>query len=187
MAVSSSPVMEQDQLLIEEARKGNREAFNQIVLTNYQGVVNVIYRMTGSLTLAEDTAQETFIRVWQKLHLYKPTGAFRSWLYRIATNAALDALRKEQDTLEISSLPLASNSPGIEQSIESREQATTVQTAILALPPASRSVLILREYEGLSYQEIADALDIPLGTVMSRLSYARNALKKSLSVHLEAA
>lgn len=187
MAVSSPPVMEKEQHLIEQARQGNREAFNQIVLTNYQGVVNVIYRMSGSLTLAEDTAQETFIRVWQKLHLFKPTGSFRSWLYRIATNAALDAIRKEQDTQEINSLPLASKAPGVEQTIEIREQAATVQEAVLALPTASRSVLILREYEGLSYQEISEALDIPLGTVMSRLSYARSALKKVLSVQLEAA
>ena len=71
--------------------------------------------------------------------------------------------------------------------VETNALKLLFQTAILALPPASRSVLILREYEGLSYQEIADALDIPLGTVMSRLSYARNALKKSLSIHLEAA
>jgi RNA polymerase sigma-70 factor (ECF subfamily) len=187
LIVSSAPNTEQTYTLIEQAKNGNREAFNQIVLSNYQGVINVIYRLSGSMPLAEDVAQETFIRVWQKLHTYQPTGSFRSWLYRIATNAGLDALRREQDTQEIASLPLASNNPSVEQVVERQEQAALVREAILSLPTASRSVLILREYEGLSYQEISDALDIPLGTVMSRLNYARNALKKILSTQLEVA
>lgn len=178
---------EQTQPLIEAAKQGDREAFNQIVLSHYQGVINVIYRMSGRMTLAEDIAQETFIRVWQKLHTYKPTGSFRSWVYRIATNAALDAIRRERDETEIDSLPLASKEPGVEQSMVAQERAEMVQEAVLSLPAASRGVLILREYEGLSYQEISEALDIPLGTVMSRLSYARNALKKALTAELEVA
>jgi RNA polymerase sigma-70 factor (ECF subfamily) len=187
VVVTSAPTREQTYSLIESAKFGDRDAFNQIVLSHYQGVINVIYRMSGSMPLAEDIAQETFIRVWQKLHTYKPTGSFRSWVYRIATNAALDALRKERDTQEIDSLPLASKEPGVEQSLVTQERAEMVREAVLALPAASRSVLILREYEGLSYQEISDALDIPIGTVMSRLNYARNALKKSLAAELEAA
>ena len=187
MIVSSAPTREQTYNLIEAAKQGDREAFNQIVLSHYQGVVNVVYRMSGRMSLAEDIAQETFIKVWQKLHTYKPTGSFRSWVYRIATNAALDAIRKERDTTEIDDLPLASKEPGVEQSMVTQEQAEMVREAVLSLPAASRSVLILREYEGLSYQEISDTLDIPLGTVMSRLNYARSALKKTLTAELEAA
>lgn len=187
MIVSSAPTREQTHSLVEAAQQGDRDAFNQIVLSHYQGVVNVIYRMSGRMHLAEDIAQETFIRVWQKLHTYKPTGSFRSWVYRIATNAALDAIRKERDTQEIDSLPLADGRPGVEQSMVTRQQAEMVREAVLSLPAASRSVLVLREYEGLSYQEISDALDIPLGTVMSRLNYARSVLKKTLAAEMEAA
>jgi len=107
-------------------------------------------------------------------------------VYRIATNVALDALRRERETVDIDALPLAAADAGPEATMEGTERGERVQQAVLALPPASRAVLVLREYEGLSYREIADTLDIPIGTVMSRLNYARNRLRKSLAPYLEA-
>ena len=107
-------------------------------------------------------------------------------MYRIATNAALDVLRREQETVDIDALPLAASNKGPEATVEGKERSEQVRQAVLTLPPASRAALVLREYEALSYQEIADALDIPIGTVMSRLNYARNQLRKMLSPHLEA-
>jgi RNA polymerase sigma-70 factor (ECF subfamily) len=171
--------------LIEKARHGNREAFEELVLMHFQGVVNVVYRFSGDLLLAEDTAQETFIRAWSKLHTYRPVGSFRGWLYRIATNAALDVLRRRRDELSIDELTLPARGNDVEQTIIHQQQAQMVQQAVLELPAASRTVLVLREYEGFSYQEIADSLEIPLGTVMSRLAYAREALKKKLFRQME--
>lgn len=166
--------------LIEAARLGNRDAFGELVLMHYQGVINVVYRLSGEMQLAEDMAQETFIRVWTKLHTYRPTGSFRSWIYRIATNAALDVLRRRKEEVDIDTLPLTANGVGVEHNLIQAQQAEVVRQAVLNLPAASRSVLVLREYEGLSYQEIANSLEIPLGTVMSRLAYAREKLKQAL-------
>jgi RNA polymerase sigma-70 factor (ECF subfamily) len=172
--------------LIAQAQDGDRHAFGELVRLHREGVVNVIYRMCGDPSLAEDAAQEAFIRAWQHLPNYRPRAPFRNWVYRIATNVALDVLRRQRETVDIDLLPLRSTTPGPEASVEGRERADQVRQAVLGLPPASRAALVLREYEGLSYREIADTLDIPIGTVMSRLSYARNHLREALAPYLEA-
>jgi RNA polymerase sigma-70 factor (ECF subfamily) len=141
--------------------------------------------MCGDANLAEDAAQEAFIRAWKHLPGYRPRSPFRNWVYRIATNAALDVLRRERETVDIDEMPLASPDGGPEATAEGRERGEQVRQAVLELPPASRAALVLREYEGLSYQEIADTLDVPIGTVMSRLSYARGKLRESLAPYLE--
>ena len=167
--------------LIALAQGGDRRAFGKLVLQHRKGVVNVAYRMCGDTHLAEDMAQEAFIRAWQKLTSYKPRSPFRNWLYRIVTNATLDALRRERETVDIDAYPLAGPGKGLEASIEARDRAELVQRAVLALPFSSRGVLVLREYEGLSYKEISETLDIPIGTVMSRLNYARQRLSADLA------
>ncbi len=146
----------------------------------------MVYRMCGDANLAEDAAQEAFIRAWKHLPNYQPRSPFRNWLYRIATNAARDTLRRERETVDVDDLPLAAPSVGPEEAVERTERGERVQQAVLALPEASRTVLVLREYEGLSYKEIADTLNIPIGTVMSRLNYARKRLRESLAPYLEA-
>ena len=110
--------------------------------------------------------------------------SFRNWLYRIAVNAALDSLRRQRRTIDadLESLPIADPQDGPEDELLKRERTTLVRTAILSLSEASRAALVLREYGGLSYAEIALALDIPLGTVMSRLSFARKQLKEALEI-----
>jgi RNA polymerase sigma-70 factor (ECF subfamily) len=143
--------------------------------------------MCGDVELAEDAAQDAFIKAWQNLHRYQPKAPFRNWVYRIATNAALDLLRRKRKTVDIDLIPMKSSSPSPEVAAEKTERAAFIKNAVLDLPPASRSVLILREYEGLSYREIADTLNIPLGTVMSRLNYARKQLRQSLAILQEAA
>lgn len=138
--------------------------------------------MCGDAGAADDAAQETFIRAWTNLSAFRPGTSLRNWLYRIAVNAALDSLRREPqvafaglDTLAIAE-PLA----GPEELYLQKERALMVQHAILSLAETSRAILVLREYGGLSYQEISTTLDIPLGTVMSRLNYARDRLKELL-------
>jgi len=175
-----------EQALISQAQSGDRPAFSELVRRHRQGVVNVVYRMCADVSLAEEAAQEAFIRTWQNLQRYNPHFAFRSWLYRIALNVALDTLRSEQQTRSLADLPLdehpqAPDSSDPEVALERKERATQVRQAVLALPPASRAVLILREYEGMSYHEISTALDIPVGTVMSRLNYARSQVRLALS------
>jgi len=180
------PAASHEEILVTRAKQGDRRAFAELVGTHYPGVIQVVYHLCGDAHVAQDAAQETFLRAWQHLPAYRPQGSLRSWLYRIAVNAALDMLRREAklDPQDIDALPLADREPGPEASFLAGEQAALVKQAVNALPPASRAVLVLREYQGLSYQEIAAALDIPLGTVMSRLNYARSQLRTRLEPQL---
>jgi RNA polymerase sigma-70 factor (ECF subfamily) len=172
--------------LICLAQNGDREAFCELVRRFRVGVIDVVYRMCGNSDVAEDAAQQTFLSAWRSLGSFRPQTSFRSWLYRIAINAAVDILRREQPAVDIELLPLAAPGNGLQAQVERRERAQRVRQAVLALPEAGRAVLILREYQNLSYAEIAAALDIPIGTVMSRLNYARQLLAERLKRELEA-
>ncbi len=184
--VVADPTLEETRL-VSQAQGGDREAFCELVRRYRLQAVDVVYRMCGDSALAEDAAQMAFIRAWQHLASFQPRATFRSWLYRIAVNAALDAIRKEKPGDDIEEIELAAPGERMEARVEQRERAQIVRKAILALPEAARAVLVLREYRALSYHEIADALDIPLGTVMSRLNYARTRLEEILRPLLEEA
>ena len=171
---------------ITRAQQGDRQAFGELVELHRPGVLNVVYRMCGDPALAEESAQEAFIRAWQNLRRYDARFAFRSWLYRIALNLATDVLRRRKETVALDDDLRTEEAEGPEATVERNERAERVRQAVLGLPPASRSVLILREYEDMTYQEIAEALDIPLGTVMSRLNYARQQVRQNLRRYLEA-
>jgi RNA polymerase sigma-70 factor (ECF subfamily) len=178
-------IREHESELIGNAQRGDRHAFGELVRIHRERVINVVYRMCGDVNLAEDAAQEAFIRAWKNLPKYRPQSPFRNWLYRIATNVTLDMLRKEKEIVDLDGQQLISPVSGPEAAMEKTELSQRVQQAVLALPPASRLVLVLREYEGMSYQEIADTASIPMGTVMSRLNYARKILRQSLASCLE--
>jgi RNA polymerase sigma-70 factor (ECF subfamily) len=168
--------------LVLRAQGGDRNAFGELVCLHARGVLNLIFRMCGDAQLAEDAAQETFIRAWSHLGSFRTEASLRNWLYRIALNTATDMLRREKRILPgaVEDFQFADPGPGPEGLFLQKERTTLVQQAIQSLPDASRAVLVLKEYEGLSYQEIADALDIPIGTVMSRLNYARRSLREKL-------
>jgi RNA polymerase sigma-70 factor (ECF subfamily) len=177
-----------DQDLIASAQGGESRAYGELVSRYRAGVVNVVYRMCGDNNLAEEAAQEAFLRAWQHLSNYRPEYTFRPWVYRIAINAALDVLRRDRrltglDDLAVESLVEEVDDP--EGTVEDRERAMRVRRAILVLPHGSRAVLVLREYGAMSYAEIASALSIPLGTVMSRLNSARSQLRQALAGILE--
>jgi RNA polymerase sigma-70 factor (ECF subfamily) len=178
-------VTESETTFIRMAQNGDRNAFGELVLRYAHGVQHVIYRMCGNAQIAEDAAQETFIRAWLNLSSFRPQASLRNWLYRIAVNTAIDMLRKEKHILPgaVEDFFLMDERPGPEALFLNREQIALVKRTILSLPEASRAVLVLREYEGLSYQEISEVLEIPVGTVMSRLNYARNLLKEKLKKH----
>jgi RNA polymerase sigma-70 factor (ECF subfamily) len=172
--------------LIQQAQGGDRSAFGELVRRHYTGVVNVVYRLCGDTGLAEDMAQEAFLRAWLNLPSFHPDSSLRNWLYRIAVNAALDVLRrKTEEPIEDEKMQMATDQiPGPEAAMIAKEQAAFLQQAMKSLPEAARSVLVLREYGELSYQEIAAVLDIPIGTVMSRLNYARNRLRELLKTQV---
>lgn len=176
------PDAETEAVLIERAKCGDRSAFGELVRQHQHGVVNVIYRMCGDMDLAQDAAQEAFIRAWLHLPTFRPGTSLRNWLYRIAINAALDVLRRDARLVEanLETMPIPDSQAGPETALLQKERVAAVRQALLTLTETSRSVLVLREYGGLAYHEIAAALDIPLGTVMSRLNYARQQLKLSL-------
>lgn len=187
MNLASAATIQTEQNLVIEAQQGDRAAFGELVQQHQRGVVNLVYRLSGDPAFSEDIAQEAFIRAWEKLHTYRPTAPFRNWVYRIATNAAYDAFRRQKDQVDIDAVVVSAPGNSLEQTIETQERDEVIRQAVLSLPLASRSVLILREYQRLSYQEIADTLEIPLGTVMSRLNYARTTLRKTLSGLMEVA
>ena len=171
--------------LIAHAQQGDRHAFGKLVCLYRDRVVNVVYRMCGDGDLAEEAAQEAFVRAWVNLHRYKADRPFRNWLCRIATNVALDRIRAEKPTTSLEKIQVSDTSNHVEAIVENMEQARKIKYEIMRLPTSIRAVIVLREYEQMSYREIADSLDIPVGTVMSRLSSARNQLRQSLATFLE--
>lgn len=171
--------------IISRAKCGDCEAFEQLVIRYRSHVINFIFRMYGDENLAEDIAQTAFVQAWLHLASFEPRASFRSWLFRIAMNAALDHLRREKPVIDIDDVVLLSGNEKMDVLLENRERNLDIHRAVMELPDASRMVLVLKEYEGLRYHEIAETLEIPLGTVMSRLSYARKKLAEKLSVYLE--
>jgi len=166
--------------LVEKAQHGDRNAYGELVRFYFPGVVRVVYHLCGDACLAEDMAQEAFLRAWINLPSFHTQSSLRNWLYRIAINAALDVLRRRpEETLEDEAAQMiADPDAGPEMELIDKERVVLLQEAMHSLPEAARSVLILREYGSLSYQEIASVLDVPVGTVMSRLNYARNRLRE---------
>ena len=155
-----------------------------LVQQHQASVFNVCYRMLGEFQHAEDLAQETFIRAYQRLSTFKPDKPFGPWIRRIATNLCLNYLKRSQpiiqpldDELTIS-VPSKSANPEIAQ--EQLERKESIHQALLELPPHYRAVIELRHYQDMNYQEIAETLDLSLNTAKSHLFRARKLLAKKL-------
>jgi RNA polymerase sigma-70 factor, ECF subfamily len=171
-----------DAELIHAAASGNMGAFSQLVSEHRQRVLRTAFGILGSTHEAEDVAQDVFLKVWNGLAGFRgQEGAFTAWLYRITVNTAISVLRRRHNDMALDNLSIEAPEPTEELALrhDSREQ---VRAAVASLPEGARSVLVLREYEQLSYREIAEALQIPIGTVMSRLNYARQMLRKRLNL-----
>lgn len=178
--------------LVKQAQKGDKQAFNQLVSLHYQKVYGQALRMTKSEEDAKDAAQLTWVKAWKKLSTFRGDSAFTSWLYRITTFTALDLIRKrnsnresatEQAILENAANNQASPVASPEQvhSLERKELQNRIENALAKLPEKLRTALQLREIEGLSYEEIANELQVKTGTVMSRLFNARKTIQKHLA------
>ena len=174
---------EQEQLWVEQARAGDKQAFSQLVGAYQRPVYNLTYRMLSNPQEAEDAAQETFLRAYSRLHQYKPSHKFSTWLFSIANHLCIDRLRKRRARfVSIDDNPVLQNLEGKaeapEQSAMVGEHRDEVQKLIGQLAPEYRTPLILRYWEEYSYDEIADTMDITVSAVKSRLFRARKQLAK---------
>ena len=177
--------------LIDRARAGDEEAFASLVRDNEKRVYNLALRMTGNQEDALDLAQETFLNAWRGLRFFKGDSAFSTWLYRLASNACIDHLRRERRQAQAVSISLDDEGEERqtdipderfcpETELERQELRRAVERGLEQLSAEHRQVLVLREIHGLSYQEIGQALDLEEGTVKSRIARARLALRKIL-------
>ncbi|MBP1692964.1 MAG: polymerase ECF-type sigma factor [Chloroflexi bacterium] len=178
--------------LISAAQNGDLTAFNRLVLAYQDLIFSLTYRMMGEVDSAEDATQDAFISAYRNLRSYRG-GSFKAWLMRIATNACYDELRRRQrrptiplepvneDDEEIES-PTWIADPGEspEQAAERQELNRAIQYCLEGLPPDFRSVVILVDVQGLDYDEAAQAINKPVGTVKSRLARARQRLRDCL-------
>ena len=173
-----------DQDAVASCLAGDADAFS-VLIERYGGrVYNIALRITGDGDAANDCAQEAFIRAYRALHRYDPTLPFGPWLFRIATNASLNHVQRwHAHETPVEELPDTPDEPeeGPEPTIVRREELAEVIAAMAELPPAYRAALTLRHMQQLSYQEVADTLGIPLGTVKTHLHRARAALRARLA------
>lgn len=180
-----------EQQLVMRAKAGDDEAFAQLMRDNEKRIYNLTLRMTGNPEDAMDLAQEAFLNAWRGLKFFKGDSAFSTWVYRLASNACIDHLRRQKRRQDISApMPVDEEDdtpPDIpddrfqpEQELERQELRNAVSAGLSRLSDEHRQVLVMREINGLSYQEIADVLDLEAGTVKSRIARARNSLRKIL-------
>ncbi|MGX8699525.1 MAG: RNA polymerase sigma factor [bacterium] len=179
---------EEEKTLVAKAAKGDEAAFEALVRANERLVYAAARKLTGDAEEALDVAQEAFLRAWRHLEKYRGEARFGVWLYRLTYNCAMDAIRKRRETLSLDAdeeeggaLPeMADEAPLPEETVLREEQRREVREAIAALDPEKREILVLRELNGLSYEEIGHALGLEAGTVKSRISRARAALAEIL-------
>ena len=186
-------------LLVERAKGGDEDAFSSLVSQYERFVYNVACRILSSSAqpqdMADDIAQETFVKVWRNLGRFRGDCTFSTWLFRIAVNCAKDAVRsaarrpaaslsfageEDEDGGTEWDIPVTSGDTVPEDAVERREMILAVRRAVEAFPEDQRQVVVMRDLHGLPYQEIADTLGIELGTVKSRLNRGRANLKTIL-------
>lgn len=176
-----------DKQLVDQARQGEVQAFEALVLTHQKAVYTLALRLTGSHHDAEEITQTVFLKAWRGLPAFRGEAAFSTWLYRLTRNACTDFLRRQGKCREDRSLddpdlpPAADAAPSPEEAVLQRERQQALTEAMEKLPEQARTILLLREVQGLDYQAIAQALDLPVGTVRSRLARARRALRDLLA------
>ena len=182
--------------MVAWANQGHEAAFRELVRRYERPVFSLLYRMVRDRALAEDLAQETFIKVLNGIKSYRPEFKFSSWIFKIANNAAIDHLRRKSvDTLSLDGSPTARTDEEMTatalqlgdraetplQELEARELGGAIEEAIARLRPEYRACIMLRHIEGHSYEEIAEMLELPLGTVKTYIHRARNELRGYLA------
>ena len=181
--------MPSDEELVARSMGGDLDSFNQLVLRWERPIYALAYRVIGREEDARDVAQETFLRAFRALSGFKGQAKFSSWLYRITLNLCRDWIRKERRT-PVSQAPEgidiielageATPTETIEQRVGRSQLSRAVSRAMASLPDEQRTAIILKEYHGLTFQEIADMLDCPLSTVKTRLYQGLSVVRKQL-------
>ena len=180
--MSGSP---DDRALIDRFKGGDQSAFEHLVLKYQNKIYSLCRYMLGNTHDAEDAAQDTFVKAYRNLNNFRPEASFYTWLYRIAVNTCLDykkrpffqSLFRKSDEDEDYILEPVSDEPSPEKLYESKQLDLALRKSLGKLSLKLRTVIILKEIEGLSYEEIAEVIDVSVGTVKSRISRAREELK----------
>jgi RNA polymerase sigma-70 factor, ECF subfamily len=180
--------MEEDNSIIKKHKNGDPTAFEDLVLAYQDKIYNLCRYMLGNAHDAEDAAQDTFLKAYQALPKFRPEASLYTWLYRIATNTCIDYKRKPVfeslfgDSEEGERLvhDRASDAPSPEQLYQSKQIDQALKEGLGKLSSKLRAIIILKEIEELSYEEIADTLEISMGTVKSRIARAREELQKMM-------
>ncbi|MEM1121097.1 MAG: RNA polymerase sigma factor [Bacteroidota bacterium] len=174
--------MDETRQLIFEAQAGNQTALNQLFRNWYGRVYNTAYKYFSDAALAKEVSQQTFVVVQEKLGQLRDLANFKVWLYRITMNQCHEQIRKQKTRSnyeeKYGQLTMISALKSPDTLYENNEQAQLIMRAIQRLPEEQRTVLIMKEYEGLKFREIADTLDISENTAKSRLYYGLKALRK---------
>ncbi|MBI3947832.1 MAG: sigma-70 family RNA polymerase sigma factor [Armatimonadetes bacterium] len=186
-----------DEVLMDQVAREDAAAFDALFVRHRRGVFHYTLRMVSEHALAEDLTQEAFLRVWRARHSYRIGASFRAWLFTIARRVALDELRKRRlPTVRLSpdgdTDPRAACEPPADRSgadpvdaVVARELERVIDVALDRLPEPLREVVILRDAEGMSYEEMAQVVGCPLGTIKSRLSAARARLRDAAAAWLD--
>ncbi|MFQ3549168.1 MAG: sigma-70 family RNA polymerase sigma factor [Armatimonadota bacterium] len=192
MSAARQKEKEEERALIQRCKNGEIGAFDELITKYEKRVFNYAYRVAGNYDDANDVAQEALIRVYNSLHTFRGDANFTTWMYRIVTNVFLDDRKKQKAHRKVSldeyidldensvTRQFEDNSPTPEVVIEKKEKDQFVQNAISTLPEYQKIIVTLYHIEDLSYEEIAEILQLPIGTVKSRLNRARLALKEKL-------
>ena len=179
----------QEQQWVEAARQGDQSAFEQLVRLYEKRVLALTTRMCKNPADAEEAAQEAFLSAWQGLPFFRGDASFSTWLYRLASNACVDLLRREGRRQSAAGpslndeevqLEVPDTAPSPQEQAERSELRQQIEAGLQALTPDHRQVLLLREMHQLSYDEIAQALDVDVGTVKSRINRGRKQLRNFL-------
>ena len=166
---------------IEKARDGDTAAFARLVNAYQTHVYNLTYRMLGERMAAEDAAQEAFLRAYKNLHRYDPNRSFRTWLLSIAAHYAIDRLRRRRPEVPLEKMaPWADGDPGPERQVVQRERRESIQRLLDRLSPTDRAAVTLLYWYDYSYEEIAEALDLTVSAVKSRLYRARRTMAQTM-------
>jgi RNA polymerase sigma-70 factor (ECF subfamily) len=185
-----------DAAFVRAVQVGDMAAFDHLVVKHKDKLFNMVYWLLGDYQEANDCAQEIFIKVFKSIKKFRFQSSFSTWLYRIAINTCKNRLKSsayrwkkrtvslenpESSKQDNRSYEIQNGSPSPENELEKKERSTLIQKAVNALPQEQNRVIVLRDIQGLSYQEIADITGLNLGTVKSRLARARMALRKNLA------
>jgi RNA polymerase sigma-70 factor (ECF subfamily) len=178
--------VQEDARLIEESLAGRTAAFGDLVTKYQDRLYNSVMHVVGSAEEAQDVVQDAFVQAFVNLESFKRNSAFYTWLYRIAFNVAISRRRRKRPTVSIDQTREATgmdpvdDGPPPEHRMEQQDRCDMVRQALTKLPEPFRTVLVLREMDGFDYETIADMLDLPVGTVRSRLHRARMQMKEIL-------